>query len=263
MAKKVQRIAPKQQRPKGRGASHPAEIKLDDLRGRTGVEKASQLAVRVKRTAKQDAQSLREMAQLDQSELPEQFVPLFRYPNACIEIVGTHIDGLGESGTDIITARSAVQRLVKIAMPEWRVRLERGVPQDLLAGLVPLLDQFDTAAHELMDALDGKTLVDVVEDSAIRYGPWSPPMRQMLKLQGRLISGLMARRAAPQKGGGGAADEFRPAGYFGKKLADRLRMAAQKSRKTKRVRTRVEDGVVLYSVADASKWWQSDMPKDA
>ncbi|MFZ2874572.1 MAG: hypothetical protein WAZ94_08825 [Phycisphaerales bacterium] len=57
--------------------------------------------------------------------------------------------------------------------------------------------------------------------------------------------------------------QFRPATWFPKGMADRLRQAASKKRKTKRVATRTIDGVVCYSVADARRWWPSDVPKEA
>jgi hypothetical protein len=57
--------------------------------------------------------------------------------------------------------------------------------------------------------------------------------------------------------------EYRPATWFPKGMADRLRQAASKKRKTKRVSTRTVDGVVCYSVADARRWWPDDVPKEA
>jgi hypothetical protein len=55
-------------------------------------------------------------------------------------------------------------------------------------------------------------------------------------------------------------DEYRPATWFRKGMAARLRMAARPTRKTKRVRTKTIDGVVCYSVADARMWWPHDVP---
>jgi len=54
--------------------------------------------------------------------------------------------------------------------------------------------------------------------------------------------------------------EYQPAAWFPKGMAARLRMAAAETRKTKRVDTRTIDGVVCYRVADARRWWPSDMP---
>ena len=56
---------------------------------------------------------------------------------------------------------------------------------------------------------------------------------------------------------------YRPATCFPKGMAARLRMAAQKSRKSKRVATRTIDGVVCYSVADARRWWPKDVPGES
>jgi hypothetical protein len=46
-------------------------------------------------------------------------------------------------------------------------------------------------------------------------------------------------------------------------MAARLRMAAQKNRKTKRVATRTIDGVVCYRVADVRRWWPKDVPDES
>ena len=55
-------------------------------------------------------------------------------------------------------------------------------------------------------------------------------------------------------------DPFRSPEWFGAKLANRLRKAAAPDRKTKRVRSVKHDGVKLYSVNDARKWWPNDVP---
>lgn len=79
---------------------------------------------------------------------------------------------------------------------------------------------------------------------------------------------LLERRAKAAAGDakppalpGSDDDEYRPATWFPKGMAPRLRMAASKKRKTKRVATRTADGVVCYSVADARRWWPKDVPK--
>jgi hypothetical protein len=56
---------------------------------------------------------------------------------------------------------------------------------------------------------------------------------------------------------------YRPATWFPKGMAARLRMAAQKKRKTKRVATRMIDGVVCYLVTDARRWWPKDVPDES
>lgn len=56
---------------------------------------------------------------------------------------------------------------------------------------------------------------------------------------------------------------YRPAAWFGKDMRPRLRQAARSNRKTKRVATRKDDGVLLYSVTDARRWWPEEVPKDA
>lgn len=55
--------------------------------------------------------------------------------------------------------------------------------------------------------------------------------------------------------------EFRPAAAFPKGMAARLRMAARKGRKTKRVASKIIDGVVCYRVADVLRWWPDDLQK--
>lgn len=55
--------------------------------------------------------------------------------------------------------------------------------------------------------------------------------------------------------------EYWPAARFPKGMADRLRQAASPKRKTKRVATRIIDGVVCYSVSDARRWWGHDFPE--
>lgn len=56
---------------------------------------------------------------------------------------------------------------------------------------------------------------------------------------------------------------YRPATYFKKHAAARLRMAASKNRKTKRVKSKTIDGVKCYCVKDVRLWFPDAMPKDA
>lgn len=113
-------------------------------------------------------------------------------------------------------------------------------------------------------------------------GGWEMVMKQHLEAKGRLPyevqvseKGLaeLARgeRAVPSAGSGGnqahptsasGDGDFRPASWFGKDLSARLRMAASPKRKSKRVATRRIDRVTCYSVADARRWWPSDIPKE-
>jgi hypothetical protein len=80
---------------------------------------------------------------------------------------------------------------------------------------------------------------------------------------------LCMKAPAPAVPAGGASNgqlpqddgQYLPATCFPKGMAARLRMAAQKNRKTKRVSTKTVDGVVLYSVVDARRWWPNDVPK--
>jgi hypothetical protein len=61
---------------------------------------------------------------------------------------------------------------------------------------------------------------------------------------------------------GAINDDYQPASWFIKKLSARLRMAAKPGRRTKRVKKLTVDGVVLYCVSDARKWWSRDVPAD-
>lgn len=56
---------------------------------------------------------------------------------------------------------------------------------------------------------------------------------------------------------------YRPASWFKKGVASRLRQAASPRRKSKRVSTQKRDGVVLYSVRDVERYWPEILPKQA
>lgn len=78
---------------------------------------------------------------------------------------------------------------------------------------------------------------------------------------GRVLDAIRTRNARDD--GAGDDGEYRPASWFGKSMAPRLRKAASEERKSKRVATRTIDGVVCYSVADARRWWSQDLPEGA
>lgn len=65
----------------------------------------------------------------------------------------------------------------------------------------------------------------------------------------RLIAS-MASRSAPDD-----SDVYLPAGAYPKGLGDRLRKATSPDRKTKRVASRVADGVTLYRDSDVMRYW--------
>ncbi|MCX5652573.1 MAG: hypothetical protein NTU45_14485 [Planctomycetota bacterium] len=58
-------------------------------------------------------------------------------------------------------------------------------------------------------------------------------------------------------------EEWQPADYFPVKMHDRLRHAAGKDRKNKRVRKKVVDGTTLYSLSDARRWWGKELNESA
>ncbi len=55
--------------------------------------------------------------------------------------------------------------------------------------------------------------------------------------------------------------EYRPASWFRKGASSWLRKAASPKRKNKHVRKRIDDGVVVYCVADVGKWRPNLLPK--
>jgi hypothetical protein len=75
-------------------------------------------------------------------------------------------------------------------------------------------------------------------------------------------AGTIAAGPAVKAHESAANGDYQPATWFPKGMAARLRMAARKDRKTKRVATQMIDGVVCYSVADARRWWPRDVPKE-
>lgn len=93
-----------------------------------------------------------------------------------------------------------------------------------------------------------------------------------IDLAGHPSTGVeLPTRAVTEYGGfrssetGGDDADFRPASWFAqatKIKPSRLRTAANPKRKSKRVRTRIIDGVVCYSMSDARLWWSNDMPDE-
>lgn len=81
----------------------------------------------------------------------------------------------------------------------------------------------------------------------------SPIARLSDRLRGIKEAGLVGLKPPEPDG------EWWPASEFGPKLAARIRQAGVPQRKSKRVRSRVVDGVKLYSVDDARRWWASEI----
>lgn len=88
-----------------------------------------------------------------------------------------------------------------------------------------------------------------------------PPV--LAKEMAEYVEKMCEPAAARGRSNGAPEAGFRPASWFPKGMAPRLRMAAQESRRTKRVATILIDGVVCYSIADARRWWPKDVPKEA
>lgn len=73
---------------------------------------------------------------------------------------------------------------------------------------------------------------------------------------------LRAHATGTESGNHGAAEEaWRMIGWFPKNLRPRIRQATTPKRRGKRVRVKQADGVNLYSVEDARKWWSSELPQ--
>jgi hypothetical protein len=107
---------------------------------------------------------------------------------------------------------------------------------------------------------------DQVFDPDFRgYQPFQPLLQRALgALDRERIKHTTDRGAAADPGksesSNAPAREFQPAGFFPKKIHARLRHAAGPKRKSKRVETKSESGVVFYCVNDVRKWWPNDCP---
>lgn len=54
-------------------------------------------------------------------------------------------------------------------------------------------------------------------------------------------------------------EDWKPASHFPVNMRSRLRQATRDDRKSKRVRKKVVDGTVLYSLSDARRWWSAEL----
>jgi hypothetical protein len=145
-------------------------------------------------------------------------------PLLCVDMASDAI--IGETGFD-----SLKRRIVETDDVSLRAMLGR-VKADL-------------RACGLLDVADAKTAGTPAE------GGSAPPMPGRAETPASLTTG-----DADSPG-------CRPATWFPKGMAARLRKAAAKGRKIKHVATRRIDGVVCYSIADARRWWPTDVPSEA
>lgn len=122
-------------------------------------------------------------------------------------------------------------------------------------------------AGEVVSAAD----LAVLESASKLLRMKAPSATPTVSVSPQLLVRLEAAAAAVDPGaieraaeGAAKTDDgvYVPATFFPKGMAARLRMAAHKSRKTKRVASRTIDGVVCYLVADARRWWPADVPDD-
>ncbi|MFK7883906.1 MAG: hypothetical protein AB8F26_06975 [Phycisphaerales bacterium] len=175
--------------------------------------------------------------------------------------------------------RDAVQGDVRRLWPEWGPALNRG--RRALHGLrpIPLGIDFEPAVlaiDQLRSTLDEPLTLHPAEAPGEHLfrpaGPLgasktkgsnlsqeglaatvSPIARLSDRLRGIKEAGLVGLKPPEPDG------EWWPASEFGPKLAARIRQAGVPQRKSKRVRSRVLDGVKLYSVDDARRRWASEI----
>lgn len=128
---------------------------------------------------------------------------------------------------------------------------ERGLTEDqLVERLVP-----PATLGEQADALERAAKVHTANDEELKL---SRPSGFARWFRSRAAKTRVAVDLVEQVQPTGT---YRPAAWFNGKIAARLRQAAQAERRTKRVRTKVIDGVKCYLVADVAQWWPEVIPK--
>lgn len=126
------------------------------------------------------------------------------------------------------------------------------------------LNRLLASLHPMKEGVDGLGFIRAGANSLPTAFPW--PLSNLRRLLGQLEA--VAPTVTPAaKGADGAKsgaperddEEWKPAAYFPVKMHDRLRQAAGKDRKHKRVRKKVVDGTTLYSLSDARRWWGAEL----
>ncbi len=113
-----------------------------------------------------------------------------------------------------------------------------------------------TTEHDLSQPID-----DWFRIFAIRWAEsWMNARERQLAGTGEVLRQAEPAATGQIAPGADGDDEYRPATWFKKGMGQRLRKAASSQRKGKRVATQKIDGVVVYSVADARRWWPNDVP---
>ncbi len=225
----------------------------------TGPRKASEPMARKPKPAKTDAEAL------DQSECVRvaesiraflRFVDTLDKDSAGNSVCPESRPTLETKWGDVCESVNVVRRKLLLRLPRHLDHCLR--PEEMSAGDREL---FDT----LSNALWSSALTRYMPEGT----PWLEAVARSAEIPPvglRVVEADRVRklRAIADKLHSARADdaEYRPATWFRKGMAARLRMAAQKGRKTKRVATRKIDGVVCYSVADARGWWAADVPDD-
>jgi hypothetical protein len=106
------------------------------------------------------------------------------------------------------------------------------------------------------DLADPSAIIDARVGELDELGTWAGDVVAELSAANELGA---RRTPTPEPNDDDGAD-FKPAAHFPHKLRNRIRQAAQRGRKGKRVRKRTVDGAVLYSVADVKRWWGDEYP---
>lgn len=140
-------------------------------------------------------------------------------------------------------------------------------PHPALCWTATVRDQLNrllASLHPMKEGADGLGFIRAGANSLPTAFPW--PLSNLRRLLGQLEA--VAPTVTPAaKGADGAKsgaperddEEWQPAHYFPKRMQGRLRTAALKGRKSKRVRKKVVDGATLYSLSDARRWWGADL----
>jgi hypothetical protein len=94
----------------------------------------------------------------------------------------------------------------------------------------------------------------------IRAGAESLPMN-FAALADAITARAVELQSVPQSSSAApeSDEEWKPAMHFPLEMRSRLRHATQKNRKSKRVRKKVVDGTILYSLSDARRWWGAEL----
>jgi hypothetical protein len=187
----------------------------------------------------------------------------------------------GAPDVEAFGARVAAELLTPTASVPKPTRSEseirRAAREEFNAELKAQLDVLDAKVQSLRQEKESRAALEAAEVDKLKLAlldEREAVEQNLIKTQREIEAKVAALKQSAREGeeakaklkelqaanGGG---DFRPATWFPKGLAARLRQAASKNRKGKRVATQKIDGVVCYSVEDARRWWPNDVPKKA